>query len=61
VFYVYVYVYACAGVSYQKLEQGSQSRVVPAVIIDHERHDKNVHAGKVPEYTKASKSNCTVS
>jgi len=50
-----------AGVPYQKFEQQSQSRVVPATIIDHERHDSNVNEGKVPEYTKPSKSNCSIS
>mmetsp|Transcript_19918 Transcript_19918/g.33335 ORF Transcript_19918/g.33335 Transcript_19918/m.33335 type:complete len:235 (+) Transcript_19918:184-888(+) len=50
-----------AGVDYKKFEQQGQARVIPATIIDHQRHDEDVNGGQVPEYTKPNKKNCTIS
>jgi Ras-related protein Rab-28 len=37
----------------------NQAAVLPAVIIDHQRHDDGVNEGKVPDY--AGNKNCTIS
>jgi hypothetical protein len=36
--------------------------VMPATIVDHQRHDENVHEGKVPDYMQPEpkKSGCCV-
>ena len=50
-----------AGVTMAPNSHETFSRVVPAQIIDSQRHDSAVNEGKVPEYSKGrSHRNCTV-
>ncbi len=50
-----------AGVTMAPNSHETFSRVVPAQIIDSQRHDSAVNDGKVPEYSKGrSHRNCTV-
>lgn len=51
--------------SQKDLEGVSNTSVVPAKIVDHERHDKLVQGGKVPDHNtaakKKSKTGCVIS
>ena len=51
-----------AGAPVNKPDAEVQSTIVPATIIEHQRHDENINEGKVPDYTKpkASARNCTI-
>ena len=50
--------------SEKNLEGISNTTIVPAKIIDHERHDKLVHSGRVPDHNatkRKSKTGCVIS
>jgi hypothetical protein len=49
------------GVNLKKADVDAQAIVVPATIVDHQRHDTAVNEGKVPDYTRESKSKCVIS
>lgn len=50
-----------SGIALSRPQLDAAGGVISASIVNHRRHDQDVHGGEVPDYTSPRPKNCTLS